>query len=105
MPEEGNEKTAAMIKRAEKDFAMDLPLLVEQTAQNTKILDAIIALEAGNSQNRYSGGNEVDNNRHASPRTRIHQQNGPISGGIMVDRLTPLNQRKSRKLSLLQSRR
>ena len=48
LPEERNEKTADMIKKAEREFAMDLPMLVEETAQDTKILDAIIALETGN---------------------------------------------------------
>ena len=48
LPEERNEKTAEMIKKAEREFAMDLPMLVEETAQDTKILDAIIALETGN---------------------------------------------------------
>ena len=47
LPENRNEKTAETIKRAQKDFAMDLPMLVEETAQNAKNLDAIIALEAG----------------------------------------------------------
>ena len=47
MPEDRNEKTAGMIKKAEKDFSMDLQLLFEETAQYAKILDAIIALEAG----------------------------------------------------------
>ena len=47
LPEERNEKTAETIRRAERDFSMDLPLLVEETAQDAKILDAIIALEAG----------------------------------------------------------
>ena len=42
-----------MIKRAEKDFAMDLPLLVEATAQDTKILHAIIALEARRSEDIF----------------------------------------------------
>ena len=51
--EKQNEKTAAMIKRAEKDFAMDLPLLVEETAQDTIFLDAIIALETGRSENIF----------------------------------------------------
>ena len=37
-----------MIKKAEREFAMDLPMLVEETAQDTKIIDAIIALETGN---------------------------------------------------------
>ena len=40
-----NEKTAEAIKKAEKDFSVDLPLLVDGTAKDTKILDAIIALE------------------------------------------------------------
>ena len=48
LPEERNEKTAEMIKKAEREFAMDLPMLVEETAQDAKILDAIIALETGN---------------------------------------------------------
>ena len=48
LPEDRNEKTAEMIKKAEREFAMDLPMLVEETAQDTKILDAIIALETGN---------------------------------------------------------
>ena len=47
LPEERNEKTAETTRRAERDFSMDLPLLVEETAQDAKILDAIIALEAG----------------------------------------------------------
>ena len=32
---------------------MDLPLLVEETAQDTKILDAIVALKTGNSENIF----------------------------------------------------
>ena len=54
LPEERNGKLAAMIKRAEKDFAMDLPLLVEETAQDTKILDPIVALETGKSENIFN---------------------------------------------------
>ena len=53
MPEERNEKTAAMIKRAEKDFATDLPLQVEEMAQDTKFLDAIVALGTKNSENIF----------------------------------------------------
>ena len=53
LPEEKMKKTAAMIKKAEKDFAMDLPLLVEETAQDTKIWDAIVALETRNSENNF----------------------------------------------------
>ena len=47
LPKERNEKTAETIRRAERDFFMDLPLLVEEIALDAKILDAIIALEAG----------------------------------------------------------
>ena len=47
LPENRNEKTAETIKRTEKDFAMDLPMLVEETAQDAKILITIITLEAG----------------------------------------------------------
>ena len=47
LPEIRNEKTADTIKKAERDFAMDLPMLVEETAQDAKILDALIALETG----------------------------------------------------------
>ena len=47
LSENRNEKTAETIKRSEKVFAMDLPMLFEETAQDAKILDAIIALEAG----------------------------------------------------------
>ena len=53
LPEGRNQKTAETIRRAEKDFALDLPLLVEETAQDTKILDAIIALEAGRMEDLF----------------------------------------------------
>ena len=53
LPEDRNQKTAETIRRAEKDFALDLPLLVEETAQDTKILDAIIALEAGRAEDLF----------------------------------------------------
>ena len=53
LPEDRNQKTAETIRRAEKDFALDLPLLVEATAQDTKILDAIIALEAGRAEDLF----------------------------------------------------
>ena len=33
------------IKRAEKDFSLDLPLLVDETARDVKILNAISAIE------------------------------------------------------------
>ena len=40
-----NESTEEAIKRAEKDFALDLPLLVDETARDVKILNAIAAIE------------------------------------------------------------
>ena len=42
---EQNEKTAEVIKKAEKDFALDLPLLVHETARDVKILNTIAAIE------------------------------------------------------------
>ena len=40
-----NEGTTETIKRAGKDFSLDLPLLVDETAQDGKILNAISAIE------------------------------------------------------------
>ena len=40
-----NEKISEVIKKAEKDFAPDLPLLVDETARDVKILNAIAAIE------------------------------------------------------------
>ena len=40
-----NKKTAQAIQRAERDFALDLPLLVDETARDIKILNAIAAFE------------------------------------------------------------
>ena len=45
MDDEHNEHTEKTIKRAEKDFAFDLPMLVEETARDVKILSAIAAVE------------------------------------------------------------
>ena len=43
---EQNEKTADVLKKAEKDdFALDLPLLVDETARNVKILNTTAAIE------------------------------------------------------------
>ena len=42
---EQNEKTADVIKKAEKDFALDLPLLVDETARDVKILNTKAAIE------------------------------------------------------------
>ena len=40
-----NDNTEDDIKRMEKDFALDLPLLVDETARDIKILNAIAAIE------------------------------------------------------------
>ena len=40
-----NEKTAEAIQRAERDFALDLPLQVDETVRDIKILNAIAAIE------------------------------------------------------------
>ena len=40
-----NESTEETIKRAEKHFALDLPLLVDETARDIKILNAIAGIE------------------------------------------------------------
>ena len=40
-----NESTEEAIKKAGKDFALDLPLLVDETARDIKILNAIAAIE------------------------------------------------------------
>ena len=40
-----NEKTAEAIQRAERDFALDLLLLVDETARDIKIVNAIAAIE------------------------------------------------------------
>ena len=45
LDDEHNERTEETIKKAEKDFALDLPMLVEETAKHTKILNAITAVE------------------------------------------------------------
>ena len=52
-PEDRNQKTTETIRKAEKDFALDLPVLVEETAQDTKILEAIIALENGRKEDLF----------------------------------------------------
>ena len=45
MDDEHNERTEETIKKAEKDFALDLPMLVEETARDVKILSVITAFE------------------------------------------------------------
>ena len=42
---EQNEKTSEVIKKAENDFALDLPLLVDETARDIKVINAIAAIE------------------------------------------------------------
>ena len=45
MDDDQNENTEETIKRAEKEFALDLPMLVDVTARDVKILSAIAGLE------------------------------------------------------------
>ena len=45
LDDEHNERTEETIKKAENDFALDLPMLVEETARDEKILNAITAIE------------------------------------------------------------
>ena len=40
-----NENTEEAIKRTEEDFPLDLPLLMDETARDVKILNAIAAIE------------------------------------------------------------
>ena len=49
-----NEHTEETIKRAEKDFALDLPMLVDETARDVKILSAIAALEKDRPEDIFS---------------------------------------------------
>ena len=45
LDDEHNERTEETIKRTEKDFALDLPMLVEETTRDVKILNAITAIK------------------------------------------------------------
>ena len=45
MDDDQNEHSEETTKRAENDFALDLPMLVDETARDVKILSAIAALE------------------------------------------------------------
>ena len=45
MDDEHNENTEETIKKAERDFALDLPMIVDETARDVNILSAIAALE------------------------------------------------------------
>ena len=48
-----NERTAETNKRAEKDFALDLPMLVEETARGVKILSASTAVERNQTEEMF----------------------------------------------------
>ena len=48
LDDEHNERNEETIKKAEKDFALDLPMQVEKTARDEKILNAITAIERQN---------------------------------------------------------
>ena len=47
MDDDQIEHTEGTIKRAQRDFALDLPMVVDETARDVKILNAIAALEKG----------------------------------------------------------
>ena len=53
METEHKERTSETIKKAEKDFALDLPTLVEETARDEKILNAIAAIEKDQLENIF----------------------------------------------------
>ena len=50
---EKTKNTAKIIKKAERDFALDLPLLVDETARDIKILNAISAIEKQQLENIF----------------------------------------------------
>ena len=50
---EKTENTANVIKKAEKGFALDLSLLVDETARDIKILNAITAIEKQQLENIF----------------------------------------------------
>ena len=52
LDDEHNERTEETIKRAEKDFALDLPMLVEET-RDVKILSAITAIERNQTEELF----------------------------------------------------
>ena len=53
MDDDQNERTEEIIKRAEKDFALDLPMLVDETARDVTILSAIAALEKNQPEDTF----------------------------------------------------
>ena len=53
MEKQHNEKSTEAIQRTENDFALDFPLLVDETARDVKILNAISAIEADRIENIF----------------------------------------------------
>ena len=53
MDNEHNEQTEQVIKKAEKEFALDLPMLVDETARVMKILNARAAIEKGQLEDMF----------------------------------------------------
>ena len=60
LDDEHTERTEETIKRAEKDFALDLPMLVEETARDVKILSAITAIERNQTEKFFTLTNHID---------------------------------------------
>ena len=54
METDHRERTAETIKKAEKDFALDLPLLVDETARDEKILIAITVIKKDQLESIFS---------------------------------------------------
>ena len=53
MNDDQNEHTKETIKRAKKDFALDLPMLVDETARDVNILSAIAAPEKDQPEDKF----------------------------------------------------
>ena len=53
MDDDQNERTEEIIKRAEKDFALDLPMFVDETARDVIFLSAIAALEKNQPEDTF----------------------------------------------------
>ena len=101
---EQNEKTSEVIKKAEKDFALDLPLLVDETARDIKILNAIAAIEKQQLESIfypyhphrlhfstrfgllfYNDKIVIRENKRPTIIAMLHQgQNGPVSRSFLV---------------------
>ena len=60
LDDEHNERTEETIKRAEKDYALDLLMLVEETARDVKILSAFTAIERNQTEEIFTLTEHID---------------------------------------------